>query len=211
VSNLSFNLFNVNIPINYPTCRGPLKRYNSQLAKANLQLQQAEAEAEAEARVKAKAEEDTTYSDTLNMFFKDKKLKPVYSYEYVHLESVREKIKEETKGLSGIYLILNIVTLDYYIGSAATNRLYVRFCNHLYNFTGSKLLKSAVKKYGLNNFAFIVLEVFTEVENKEKAKENNKKLLSLEDIYLKALLPDYNILTEAGNSFGYKHTPRGHS
>jgi hypothetical protein len=28
----------------------------------------------------------------------------------------------------------------------------------------------------------------------------------LEDFYLKSLLPNYNILTEAGSSFGYKHT-----
>jgi hypothetical protein len=31
-------------------------------------------------------------------------------------------------------------------------------------------------------------------------------LLDLEDFYLKSLLPNYNILTEAGNTFGYKHT-----
>ena len=37
-------------------------------------------------------------------------------------------------------------------------------------------------------------------------KQNNKKLIDLEDLYLKSLLPNYNILTEAGNSFGYKHT-----
>jgi group I intron endonuclease len=30
--------------------------------------------------------------------------------------------------------------------------------------------------------------------------------LNIEDFYLKSLLPNYNILTEAGNSFGYKHT-----
>ena len=27
----------------------------------------------------------------------------------------------------------------------------------------------------------------------------------MEDFYLKSLLPNYNILTEAGSSFGYKH------
>lgn len=43
--------------------------------------------------------------------------------------------------------------------------------------------------------------MFPEVVN----KENNKKLLDLEDFYLKSLLPNYNILTEAGSSFGYKH------
>jgi group I intron endonuclease len=48
----------------------------------------------------------------------------------------------------------------------------------------------------------MVLELFPEVVT----KENNKKLLDLEDYYLKSFLPDYNILTEAGNSFGYKHS-----
>lgn len=31
-------------------------------------------------------------------------------------------------------------------------------------------------------------------------------MLNLEDKYLKFLLPNYNILTEAGSSLGYKHT-----
>ena len=44
--------------------------------------------------------------------------------------------------------------------------------------------------------------MFPEIVN----KENNKNLLDLEDFYLKSMLPNYNILTEAGSSFGYKHT-----
>ena len=59
-----------------------------------------------------------------------------------------------------------------------------------------------MKKYGLDNFAFIILELFPEEVN----VENNKKLLDLEDFYLKTLLPNYNILKEAGSSFGYKRT-----
>jgi group I intron endonuclease len=66
----------------------------------------------------------------------------------------------------------------------------------------SKIVKLAVKKYGLENFAFIILELYPNIVN----IENNKELLDLEDIYLKLLLPNYNILTEAGSTFGYKHT-----
>src|SRR6202045_5338071 len=66
----------------------------------------------------------------------------------------------------------------------------------------SKIIKHAVRKYNINNFAFLVLELFPEIVN----KENNKKLLDREDFYLKTFLPNYNILTEAGSSFGYKHT-----
>jgi len=118
------------------------------------------------------------------------------------LDSTKNQIRSDTRNLSGIYLILNKVTLDFYVGSASTNKFYARFSNHLFNFNGSKIVKAAVKKYKISEFAFIILELFPEIVT----KENNKNLLDLEDFYLKSLLPNYNILTEAGSSFGYKHT-----
>ena len=141
-------------------------------------------------------------SERLDNFLKEKKLDPVFLYENIDSDITRKRILSETKGLSGIYLILNKVTLDYYIGSASTDRLYSRFCNHLLYFRGSKIVKLAVTKYKLASFAFLVLELFPEVVT----KENNKKLIDREDFYLKHFLPNYNILTEAGSTFGYKHT-----
>jgi len=141
-------------------------------------------------------------SQILTYFLIEKNLNPIYCYEELHLEYTRKKIQLETKSLSGIYLILNKVTLDYYIGSASTDRFYARFSNHLLYLRGSKILKLAIRKYKLDNFAFIILELFPEIVT----KENNKNLIDLEDFYLKSLLPNYNILTEAGSSFGYKHT-----
>lgn len=141
-------------------------------------------------------------SNRINDFLHSKNLKPVFIYDNIDKDSVRKDITKETKGLSGIYMILNKETLSYYIGSASTGRIYSRFTSHLTYFTGSKMVKHSVKKYGLHNFVFIILELFPYIVN----KENNKELLNLEDFYLKSLLPDYNILTEAGSSFGYKHT-----
>lgn len=141
-------------------------------------------------------------SESITEFIKLKQLKPVYIYEDLEKESTKIKIKTETLNLSGIYLIFNKYTLDYYIGSAATNKFYSRFSNHLINYHGSKIVKNVVKKYKLSSFAFLILEIFPDIVN----KENNKQLLNLEDFYLKSLLPNYNILTEAGSSFGYKHT-----
>ena len=138
----------------------------------------------------------------LKKFLEENNLKPVYTYEDLHLESTRKLIQKETNNLSGIYLIFNKITGDYYIGSASTNRFFARYSNHLLYFRGSKIVKLAVRKYKLKNFAFLILELFPEIVN----KENNKELLNLEDFYLKSLLPNYNILTEAGSSFGYKHT-----
>ena len=129
-------------------------------------------------------------------------LNPVYTYEKLDSENIRKQILNETKGLSGIYMIVNKITKDYYIGSASTNRFYARFSNHLIYFRGSKIVKLAVQKYDLKNFAFIICELYPHFVT----KENNKELLDLEDKYLKLLLPNYNILTEAGSSFGYKHT-----
>lgn len=99
-------------------------------------------------------------------------------------------------------MIVNKITKDYYIGSAATNRFYARFSNHVIYFTGSKRVKLAIMKYELKNFSFLILELFPNIVT----KENNKELLDLQDKYLKLLLPNYNILTKAGSSFGYKHT-----
>ncbi len=144
--------------------------------------------------------------DRLDTIIKELELNPVYVFENlgdeVVSESTRQEVIKHTRGLSGVYMILNIVTKDYYIGSASTNRFYSRFCRHLIYFLGNKVVKSAVKKYGLKNFAFIVLELFPEIVT----QENNRDLLDLEDKYLKLLLPNYNILTEAGSSFGYKHS-----
>jgi len=141
-------------------------------------------------------------SKTLIDFIENNNLTPVLSYENLQTNETKEKILQETKGLSGIYLILNKITLDFYIGSASTGRFYARFSNHLIYLIGSKIVKHAVRKYKLSNFSFLILELFPEVVN----KENNKKLLDKEDFYLKSMLPNYNILTEAGSSFGYKHT-----
>jgi group I intron endonuclease len=138
----------------------------------------------------------------LNNFLIEKELKPAFIYENLHLDDTRNKILKDTKNLGGIYLIFNNITGDYYVGSASTNRFNARLVNHLIYFKGSKILKNAVRKYKLSNFIFLILEVFPEVVT----KENNKKLLDLEDFYLKYLLPNYNILTEAGSNFGYKHT-----
>jgi len=135
-------------------------------------------------------------------FIKEKNLNPVFCYEDLQLDSTKKKIKSDTKNLSGIYLISNKITLNFYVGSASTNRFYSRFLNHLFHFSGSKIVKLAVKKYNISKFAFLILKFFS----KKITKKNNKKLLNLEDFYLKSLLPHYNILTKAGSSFGYKHT-----
>lgn len=139
-------------------------------------------------------------SEELTKFIKDKNINPCFIYEDLSILDIRMRILNETKHLGGIYLILNKITLDYYIGSAVTGKIHAKFINHLLYFKGSKTLKLVVKKFKLSSFAFMVLELFPEIIN----KENNKKLLDLEDFYLKSLLPNYNIIPEASKNFGYR-------
>ena len=68
---------------------------------------------------------------------------------------------------------MNKVTLYYYIGSASTNKFYVKFSNHLFNFNGSRIVKAAVRKYNISEFAFIILELFPEVVIKQKKYKKN--------------------------------------
>ena len=117
----------------------------------------------------------------LNYIIEELRLDPVYIFENLDSEIIRKEILNKTKGLSGIYMIVNKTTKDYYIGSASTNKFYSRFSNHLIYFRGSKIVKLAVKKYDLKNFAFMILELFPDLVT----KENNKELLDLEDKYLK--------------------------
>ena len=138
----------------------------------------------------------------INSIVQDLGLNPVYIFDNLDKDTSRKNVLKLTSNLSGIYMILNKVTKDYYIGSASTNKFHARFSNHLIYFRGSKIIKAAVNKHGLENLAFLILELYPDVIN----KENNKQLLNLEDKYIKLLLPNYNILTEAGTSFGYKHT-----
>ena len=141
-------------------------------------------------------------SERLETIINELGLNLVYCYENLNLEETRKQILNDTRGLSGVYMIINKTTKDYYIGSASTGRFYARFCNHVIYFRGSKIVKLAIKKYDLKNFAFVVLDLYPNIVT----KEINHELLHLEDKYLKLLVPNYNILTEAGSSFGYKHT-----
>lgn len=115
---------------------------------------------------------------------------------------VKLDILDTVRNKSGVYIIINKVTGSCYVGSAITNRLYTRFCNHLlHDNTGSKLVKNAVNKYGLDNFIFGILEYYPD----KVTIDNNKDLLLLEKAYIFALDPSYNIITEASRSFGYKN------
>lgn len=77
--------------------------------------------------------------------------------------------------------------------------MYSRFRAHLYLNTGSKIVNKAVLKYGLINFAFIVIETVLDPQDK-------KTILNLEQKYIDSLKPSYNIVKIAGSVLNLKWT-----
>ncbi|CAH2356114.1 putative intron-encoded endonuclease (mitochondrion) [[Candida] railenensis] len=137
-----------------------------------------------------------------NDILKEMGINVVKVWDYLDNPQTCNDIFNEVKHKSGMYLIGNKMTHNMYMGSGSTNKLYTRFRNHLYNLNGNKLIKKSMKNYGLNNFFYAIIEYYPDKIN----KYNNKELLMLEINYMSLMAPKYNMLTEAGNTFGYKHS-----
>lgn len=68
---------------------------------------------------------------------------------------------------------------------------------HLYSLTVNTRIANAVKKYGLQEFAFLVLEIVP-----QNISVNVRTLLDREDFYIQELNPEYNIAPLASNFTG---------
>ncbi len=83
------------------------------------------------------------------------------SYYNLHLVETQEQIIKDNKQKAAVYLVLNNINGNCYIGSAATNRINVRFRNHcVHKKNTNKLLNRAINKYGIEHFSFHILEYF---------------------------------------------------
>ena len=129
-------------------------------------------------------------------------------YDNLHQIETQLIILNENKRKSGIYLIYNKINNNFYIGSAITNRINVRFRNHMFHGTGSRVTKKAIQKYGIENFKFAILEYYPGIILKENLKKQHLLLLEREDFYIKKYLPRYNILMSSipGTPGIYKHS-----
>jgi group I intron endonuclease len=104
-------------------------------------------------------------------------------------------IKKTVKNKAGVYMFYNNVNGDMYIGSSVN--LSRRFRAHIHLSKYSNLpLYNAMRKYGITNFSFIILEY---------CEPNFKLLIELEQNFLDLHKPKYNILPLAGSSQGLKH------
>ena len=113
---------------------------------------------------------------------------------------------DDTFNNNGIYLITNIVNGKIYVGSAyRKNGIKGRWSHHKHMLNNNKHcnnhLQLSWNKYGSNSFKIEILEIVND----------SVIILSREQFYLDELRPynpkiGYNILKNAHNSLGYKHT-----
>lgn len=117
---------------------------------------------------------------------------------FINVLNDRIEMSKQLRGRSGIYCWINILNGKYYIGSAVdlSNRVNDYFQESYYESRSNTIIVRSILKYGLGNFALVILE-FADKDN----------LLSREDHFILTLNPEYNILQNAGNSLGFRHTP----
>ena len=115
------------------------------------------------------------------------KIKPLAVWENLTKPDIKKEIIPVIKPISGIYMIVNLSAGKIYVGRAIPNQMHNRFHRHLFDGSGSKPVWDAVQEYGLNNFAFLVVEEFSNY-----TKNKHQELEKLEAFYIKNY-GDYNI------------------
>ena len=138
-------------------------------------------------------------SERLNTILLELGLSPVYVYENLNLEDTRKQILNDTKGLSGIYMILNKLTKDY---SSAGRGLY-----SFGDFAGSTSGAIERQVKFLENLRYIIIKLIFNVLDTMHIK-NRARLLSIKP---RSLIKPANInslLYDGGGSYLFKKTKR---
>jgi len=118
---------------------------------------------------------------------------------FKNFKNDKKDIYKELRKKAGIYLFINNITNDLYVGSSIN--LTKRMVSYYYNVNSDKYTKivviKAIKKYGAENFSLGILEF---------CEKDPNICIDLEQKWMDFYKPRYNVLTTAGNSFGYKHS-----
>jgi len=124
--------------------------------------------------------------DNFVMFFEDVKFS-------------KRDIYKQLRNKSGVYLFINKITGDFYVGSSLN--LSKRMTNHFYYANSTKdtkiVLIRAMRKYKLNNFSLAILEF---------CEKDLLVCLDLEQKWIDYYKPKYNVLKIVGSSSGFRHS-----
>jgi group I intron endonuclease len=135
-----------------------------------------------------------THKKSNTRYFQTTSIKPIIIYD--NTDQDKEIILKNSIAKAGVYRWVNKLNGKTYIGSATDlrTRFYVYFSAK--RLIDSKMaIYKAILKHGYSNFRLEILE-YCDVD----------KTLTREHYYLDLLKPEYNVLTKAGSSFGYKHS-----
>lgn len=118
---------------------------------------------------------------------------------YSNADTLKVSIVRENKSKSGVYRWVNLINGKTYVGSSINlgSRLRDYFKYSFLTQPKNKKMPiyNALLKYGYSNFRLEILE-YCDVMT----------LIEREQYYIDTLRPEYNILTIAGSSLGFKHT-----
>lgn len=123
---------------------------------------------------------------------------------FENMKQDKKLIYQELRKKSGVYVFINNITKELYVGSSIN--LTKRMVSYYYYYNSDKPTRSiilrAMKKYGLENFSLGIKEFC--IQDPQICLKLEQKWID----YYGAALPKYNILTMAGNSCcaGYKHS-----
>jgi len=108
-----------------------------------------------------------------------------------------QSVAAVTKGVPGVYALVNKVTGKYYIGSSINlyNRIRDYYSPWYISTYPGLIISKAITKYGFINFSVLVIETCTPETVTER-----------EQYYLDEYDPHYNILKLAYRPVGFKHT-----
>lgn len=125
----------------------------------------------------------------------DKPLK-VYENFYENRKELYKEFKGDKKGY--VYMIVNKLNGKCYVGSTKSIkiRLYNYFNIALLAAQKGRPISSAILKYGLVNFCFVILEV---------VDLNIHNLEERETFWIKRIKPEYNAVKEAARSYSIPH------
>jgi len=118
---------------------------------------------------------------------------------FENVKSSKNDIYKQLRRKSGVYVVINNITKDLYVGSSVN--LTKIMTSHFYHVNSDKYTRiviiRAMRKYKLENFSLAIVEF---------CAPDTSICLNLEQKWIDHYKPRYNVLTIAGSSSGFRHS-----
>lgn len=118
---------------------------------------------------------------------------------FENIEKSKFEIYSSLRNKPGIYMFINNITKDLYIGSSInlTNRMSKHFYHAKSGTVNNTIINRAMCRYKLENFSLGIIEF---------CEKDIIVCVKLEQKWMDFYKPSYNILKIAGSSFGFTHS-----